>query len=231
MSWFQLAWSIVFVLGPLYFSSLVLAGLLRGRVRTRWSRRFTLSFFLLGWLLLFGAPFINPGILGLEILNVSTQMVKLWGKLFARSSFDVSLAWIQTYLWLIPAWTFWKIRLRKSAPETPKYLNAYGYVVLEDINELEHRYIARQILGRSLDANEVVHHINGDRADNRITNLCLMDSEKHEHFHAWLRWKREKSGRYPSIKDQKRILAEEYKGSLLESLKKGPKWYEKIRGS
>lgn len=99
------------------------------------------------------------------------------------------------------------------------YINSNGYVVLKECNELEHRHIAKQLLGRNLHKNEVVHHINGKRTDNWVNNLCLMDGEKHEHFHAWLRWKKEKSGRYPSINDQKRVLEHEYGGMLLEKIK------------
>lgn len=44
--------------------------------------------------------------------------------------------------------------------------NGRGYV-------LQHRYVMAESLGRSLDQTETVHHINGDRADNRLENLQL----------------------------------------------------------
>jgi superfamily II DNA helicase RecQ len=99
-----------------------------------------------------------------------------------------------------------------------KRLNSDGYVVFKDGNELEHRHIAKKLLQRDLFKNEVVHHINGRKIDNEITNLCLMDRFKHEQFHSWLRWKKEKSGKYPSISYQKKILTNEYNGTLLENL-------------
>jgi hypothetical protein len=99
-----------------------------------------------------------------------------------------------------------------------RYINSNGYVVLTEFNELEHRYIAMKLMGRDLQPNEVVHHINGIRTDNNIVNLCLMDRQKHELFHAWLLWKKEKVGRYPSVSAKKRFLENECGGTLLESL-------------
>ena len=108
--------------------------------------------------------------------------------------------------------------VRKFRFAAKTYINERGYVVLRDENDLEHRVIARNILDRKLKDNEVVHHINGRKTDNKIYNLCLMDSEKHELFHSWLSWKKQKSGHYPKFKDQKRILEQEYGGVLLEKV-------------
>ena len=49
----------------------------------------------------------------------------------------------------------------------------------------EHRVVAEQMIGRFLTDNEVVHHINGKRNDNRPENLQVMSKKEHER----LRWK------------------------------------------
>lgn len=48
---------------------------------------------------------------------------------------------------------------------------------------MEHRYVMERHIGRALKDNEVVHHINSNRVDNRIENLKLMTITEHASFH------------------------------------------------
>lgn len=54
--------------------------------------------------------------------------------------------------------------------------SVYGYV-------LHHRVVVEIHLGRLLNSNEVVHHINENKRDNRIENLEVMSKGDHERLH------------------------------------------------
>ena len=63
------------------------------------------------------------------------------------------------------------------APEDPE-ADSRGYIY-------EHRYVARQIVGRRLKKSEVVHHIDGDKTNNSIENLMVFPSHSdHMKHHA-----------------------------------------------
>ena len=47
---------------------------------------------------------------------------------------------------------------------------------------LEHKLVAEKALGRKMKSSELVHHINGDRTDNRNQNLLICDRK----YHGWL---------------------------------------------
>lgn len=130
---------------------------------------------------------------------------------------------LEFVLWIgVPLLLVTLIYFRRSSAKSKKtYIDSQGYVRIYETNEYEHRHIAKVILNRNLLGNEVVHHINGQRSDNRVKNLCVMDRDQHELFHAWLDWKRKKTRKYPHFAEQKRFLDEVHKGILLESVGRG----------
>lgn len=70
------------------------------------------------------------------------------------------------------------------APQ-PSTLDHAGYVCVRlgrYSKRVEHRIVAERALGRPLKKNEVVHHINMDKTDNRPCNLIICDQK----YHAWL---------------------------------------------
>lgn len=76
---------------------------------------------------------------------------------------------------------------RQSAKRKPEvwWVNSRGYVEgrvwVNDVQVRikQHRWVVEQYLGRQLEANEDVHHLNGDKTDNRPENLEVVRHGEH----------------------------------------------------
>ena len=78
-----------------------------------------------------------------------------------------------------------------------RYLNGYRCIYAPDYprameNEVwagyvyEHIVVAEQALGRPMFPNEVVHHLDFNRANNARTNLLVLDRKQHTRLHEWI---------------------------------------------
>lgn len=72
------------------------------------------------------------------------------------------------------------------------YVSNYGYKMIKvrenpnaqkDGYVLEHRLIMSEFLGRPLRADEHIHHIDGDKLNNDISNLMILSLSEHTRLH------------------------------------------------
>jgi hypothetical protein len=79
------------------------------------------------------------------------------------------------------------MRGRELIKDTRYARKADGYVTVKvGVRkwELEHRVLMEAHLGRQLETDEHVHHINGDRQNNRLGNLIVLRNAEHQRLHA-----------------------------------------------
>lgn len=82
--------------------------------------------------------------------------------------------------------------LNHSGYKGKEFLDKKGYRVVSISGRRikEHRWVMEQCIGRPLTPNEVVHHINHNKSDNRLENLKIMLPGEHTAMHAALRRER-----------------------------------------
>lgn len=78
-------------------------------------------------------------------------------------------------------------RQRQRPVTDLKLIERNGYLMEWDRERAkyvyQHRLVMERHLGRRLESNEVVHHLNHDKHDNRLENLQIMDRSSHMRHH------------------------------------------------
>ena len=64
-------------------------------------------------------------------------------------------------------------------------MSEYRYRTVNGKRVPEHRAVVEELLGINMRDDQVVHHINGDKTDNRPENLQILDWKEHSRLHAY----------------------------------------------
>uniref|UniRef100_A0A6M3KF57 Putative homing endonuclease n=1 Tax=viral metagenome TaxID=1070528 RepID=A0A6M3KF57_9ZZZZ len=135
-----------------------------------------------------------------NLYGVSTELIrrrlKQYGVPVRHGGEAIETQWINNPARRKKQSEFYLSNVVKSGQEHPNWkggteINDSGYILQYDNNHPKshknkvraHRLIMENYLGRYIDRSEVVHHINGNRTDNRIENLLLMTNSEHSKYH------------------------------------------------
>lgn len=130
-----------------------------------------------------------------------------------------------------------KANLYKSRfPNGPKgFYMKNGYRLLtvgDNVNREEHIVIMENHLKRKLNKNEVIHHINGNRSDNRIDNLSVMTRSEHTRYHRLLKHGLSQEALYDIFFSDMRVMDVSRKHKIerhrVSSYRKNKRVYTKI---
>lgn len=110
-----------------------------------------------------------------------------------------------------------------DSPLWSKAPDGHGYMLLKtpDGWALEHRWVVEQQLGRKLKPSEHVHHVNGVKTDNALTNLLVVPHKGHKRLYhtgyrtkEWFKWNCLVCGKaketYPSWAEKQKRNTGEY---------------------
>jgi hypothetical protein len=62
-------------------------------------------------------------------------------------------------------------------------MNKYKAIKVNGVKIDEHRHVMQQHIGRKLTRNEIVHHKDGDKLNNDISNLEILSRSEHTRMH------------------------------------------------